>query len=69
MPYRADVKKALRVLIVDDDPALGVLIGKALARRGHSATPVADSRAALELLASEDMDVIALDHELPENRA
>ena len=64
MPYGTDVKKPLRVLVVDDDAGLCVLVGKALARRGHMAVPVADGQAGLNELGKGEFDVIALDHEL-----
>ena len=64
MPYGADIRKPLRVLLIDDDRALGVLIGKALARRGHGVVAVVDGQAGLNQLAGTAFDVIALDHDL-----
>jgi len=64
MPYGADVRKPLNVLFIDDDPALSVLVRKALARRGHEVFSATDSEAGLKRLAEDDIDVIALDHEL-----
>ena len=64
MPYGADVRKSLNVLFIDDDAGLSALVQKALARRGHEVISAADGEAGLKRLACEDIDVIALDHEL-----
>jgi two-component sensor histidine kinase len=64
MPYGADVRKPLNVLFIDDDPALSVLVRKALNRRGHEVFFATDGEAGMKRLAADDIDVIALDHEL-----
>ncbi|WP_228259463.1 sensor histidine kinase [Siculibacillus lacustris] len=65
MPYGTDVRGPIRVLYIDDDPGLGVLVQKAFARRGHSVVHVTDGAAGFARLAAGDIDVIALDHSLP----
>lgn len=55
----------LRVLYVDDDPALSRLVQRALARRGYSVETAADAATGLARIAEGDIDVVALDHYLP----
>lgn len=57
--------KPLRLLIVEDDPALAVSIGEWFELDGHSCDYAADGRAALSLISSADFDVILLDVSLP----
>jgi DNA-binding NtrC family response regulator len=64
MPYGADVRKSLNVLFIDDDAGLSALVQKALARRGHEVFSAIDGETGLKRLACDDIDVIALDHEL-----
>ena len=54
----------IRLLYVDDDAALVRLIQRTLGRRGFEVVSVNDAPAALELIAQERIDVIALDHNL-----
>lgn len=55
----------LRVLYVDDDPALSRLVQRALARRGYTVATAADAASGLARIAAGDIDVVALDHYLP----
>jgi two-component sensor histidine kinase len=55
----------LRVLYVDDDAVLRRLVERELGRRGWAVTGVASGDAALELLAREPVDVVALDYYMP----
>ena len=64
MPYGTDIKEPLNVLFIDDDEALGVLVAKRLARRGHIVTAATTGDAGLEILARGGVDVVALDHSL-----
>lgn len=64
MPYGTDIREPLSVLFIDDDEALGVLVAKRLARRGHIVTSAATGDAGLEILAHGGVDVVALDHSL-----
>ncbi|MCK0195809.1 response regulator [Ancylobacter sp. 6x-1] len=54
-----------RVLYIDDDPALGRLVEKALGRRGYEVVLVNDAESGLKRLAEGGVDVVALDHFLP----
>lgn len=55
-----------RVLYVDDDPALGRLVQRALRRRGYDVEHVLSVRDGLSRLETESFDVIGLDHFLAE---
>lgn len=55
----------IRLLYVDDDPALARLVQKGLERRGFVVEPVGDGTAGLARLAAERFDVVALDHYMP----
>ncbi len=50
-----------RILIVDDEPKLVVLLKSALAHRGHDVTGVGGGREALDLLPGGDFDVVLTD--------
>jgi two-component sensor histidine kinase/CheY-like chemotaxis protein len=65
MPYGAEERESFRVLFIDDDVGLGVLVKKALARVGHSVTHVTSSTDGFAQLANGGYDVIALDHSMP----
>jgi two-component sensor histidine kinase/CheY-like chemotaxis protein len=55
----------VRVLYVDDDPALARLVQRALGRRGYEVENVATAAEGLARCAHSGVDVIALDHFLP----
>ncbi len=55
----------VRVLYVDDDPALARLVQLALRRRGYEVENVATSDEGLARCAQGSVDVVALDHFLP----
>lgn len=55
----------MRVLVVEDDPALGIFLQKGLMLEGHEATWVGDGEAALEQAAGEPFDLMVLDLGLP----
>ncbi|MFK8251919.1 sensor histidine kinase [Ancylobacter terrae] len=56
---------ALRVLYVDDDPALARLVQRSLSRRGYAVVTAADAASGLARIAEGGIDVVALDHFLP----
>lgn len=64
MPYGTDIKESIKVLHVEDDIALAVLVRKALARRGHETVHVTTGNEAVKIIAEGGVDVIALDHTL-----
>lgn len=54
----------VRILYIDDDVALARLLAKALALHGIAVVHATEGSKALPLLADEDFDAIALDHDL-----
>ena len=60
--------KPLRILVVDDEPALATLIEKYLQRMGFEVEPVSDSRLALERfrMAEAPFQLVLADLTMPE---
>ena len=56
---------ALRVLYIDDDPALSRLVQRALVRRGYAVEVAADAASGIARIGAGGIDVVALDHYLP----
>lgn len=56
----------MRVLVVDDDPAVSGSIGRALRLEGYQAETVGTGSAALEALALDPPDALILDLQLPD---
>jgi two-component sensor histidine kinase len=56
----------IRVLYVDDDPALARLIQRTLERKGFTITHAISGEEGLKALRAGDIDVVALDHHLPD---
>jgi len=54
----------VRILYLDDDPGLGVLLSRALAPHGYAVESVQSGEEAIERLGRERFDVVALDHNL-----
>jgi len=57
--------KTVRVLYIDDDPAFGRLVARALTRQGMAVTYAEGGDAGLAQLAQDRFDVVALDHFMP----
>jgi two-component sensor histidine kinase len=55
----------VRLLYVDDDEALCRLVQRQLTRHGYDVAFVLDGRRAVERIAAERFDVVALDHHMP----
>lgn len=55
----------LKLLIVDDDPALRSLLGTAAAHRGHRVIQAEDGAEALDRVHAERPDAISLDLQMP----
>ena len=55
----------MRVLVVEDDPALAVFLQKGLMLEGHDVDWAADGEAALEMAAQQTPDLMVLDLGLP----
>ena len=58
----------LRVLVVEDDPALSEILQDELRAAGHVTSATASVAAALEQLSSSEFDVLLLDMVLPDGR-
>jgi PAS domain S-box-containing protein len=54
-----------RILYIDDDPGLCRLVQKDLERRGHAVEIVLDGASGLARIAQGGIDVVALDHYMP----
>jgi two-component sensor histidine kinase len=54
----------VRLLYIDDDAGLGILLTRALGAHGCAVTAVQSGEEALGRLESEDFDIVALDHNL-----
>jgi two-component sensor histidine kinase len=54
----------VRILYIDDDPGLCVLLSRALKPHGFDVEGVENGEDALERLAKEPVDIVALDHNL-----
>lgn len=56
--------RRIHILYIDDDPALGRLVQKTLARRGYEVESVTDAAAGLARVDEQAFDVVILDHDL-----
>ncbi len=56
----------IRVLLVDDDPTFGRVMGSELGRRGYGVVTSACGKSALEIAVGGELDVILLDLKLPD---
>jgi DNA-binding response OmpR family regulator len=56
----------MRILVVDDSTQLRDLVSRALTRDGHRVTAVGDIRGAEEAVEDGDVDLVVLDHALPD---
>jgi DNA-binding NtrC family response regulator len=54
------------ILIVDDDPAMGELLGKVLSRRGYLTFIANSASEALSVFEKEQVDLVLTDLDLPE---
>lgn len=54
-----------RILVVEDDPALGQLFSRVLERAGYSAVTASDGREALEIAGREYIDLVITDVMMP----
>ena len=65
LPVRADDRKGLRILIVDDDPAVAESMAMFLEMEGHTTLTAASGETALDLLAEFRPRIVLLDLGLP----
>jgi DNA-binding response OmpR family regulator len=56
----------MKLLLVDDDPAIRLIAGRALTRAGFTVTMATDGAAALEAVRAERPEVILLDWMMPD---
>jgi DNA-binding response OmpR family regulator len=56
----------MKLLLVDDDPAIRLIAGKALRRAGFTVTMATDGAQALEMVRAERPEVILLDWMMPD---
>ncbi len=56
----------IRVLYVDDDPALARLVQRSLERKGFAVQHASSGEQGFEALRAGNIDVVALDHHLPD---
>jgi PAS domain S-box-containing protein len=66
VPSGAQSAKALRILVVDDNPDAAVSLATLLELEGHEPVAVHDGAAALEAVAQHQPDVVLLDIGLPQ---
>ena len=59
------MSSGLRILYIDDDPALARLAKRDLERRGHSIEIAKDADAGIARVSLGGIDVVALDHYMP----
>jgi len=55
-----------RILVVDDEPAVGAVTAERLRRRGYNVTTATDAAAALDLLSKEGFTLALVDVRMPE---
>ena len=56
----------MKILIVDDDPDVGRMLGVLLKRKHHAVTTTTSGRVALTLARDEAFDIVLLDVRMPE---
>ena len=56
----------VRILVVDDEPAFRKIMKKVLIRDGHSVYLAGDGKEGLKILASEEIDIVFTDINMPE---
>jgi len=66
-PVMAEVqRKGKRILVVDDDPVVGLSCKRILGAEGHVVSAVLRGKEALQRLASEEVDLLIADIRLPD---
>lgn len=62
------LRERIRVLVIDDEPAICKALSIALQRAGYEALSAQSGDSALAILASEPVDVLVLDLRIPDTR-
>jgi len=65
---RATSSQALRALVVDDEPSICRLLGKALSDLGYDTITAQSGESALAIIRAEHIDVLLLDFRIPDMR-
>jgi len=55
-----------RILVVDDEPTIPVMLKKVLERAGHEVMTAVEPQAAFDALAGHDVDVLLVDKNMPD---
>ena len=63
--HATTIKRALRILVAEDNPINQRLISTMLQKLGHTVLVVDDGHKALEMVSSEDVDVVLMDMLMP----
>src|SRR5262245_24142168 len=58
-------KMKLKILLVDDDPAIREMLGRLLAEEGYVMLPAANGQEALNMAAATEVNLVLLDLNLP----
>jgi len=59
-------RRPARILVVDDNKVNRLLMARGLAQQGHGTAMAENGRVALEMLRSQEFDLVVLDMEMPE---
>ncbi|MBK5969826.1 MULTISPECIES: PAS domain-containing hybrid sensor histidine kinase/response regulator [Thiorhodovibrio] len=65
-PVAAGPPKALRILVVDDEPTNAKVLTMVLGKMGHASSSASNGRQALEALASQPFDLVFMDVSMPD---
>ena len=65
---RAAGGRALRALVVDDEPSICRLLGKALSDLGYNTVTAQSGESALAIVRAEHVDILLLDFRIPDMR-
>jgi PleD family two-component response regulator len=64
-PKAPEASDGLRILVVEDDPDVGAMLGELLTGQGHDVMAAPDGPAALDLIAHGVPDLVIADYNLP----
>ena len=66
MNAQPTTRRPARILVVDDNKVNRLLMARGLAQQGHGTAMAENGRVALEMLRSQEFDLVVLDMEMPE---
>ena len=66
MSAQPTTRRPARILVVDDNKVNRLLMARGLAQQGHGTAMAENGRVALEMLRSQEFDLVVLDMEMPE---